>query len=141
MPHAVVRPHERLCTLRLERHLSIDQLADLAGVRPATICELERGTTHIPQRRTLAKLAAAYGLSLDEFRRQIGMHGHLDSVPAPRQDPAAPPRLSPRAEQIASWVDTLPVEEQVLIERLCGYLHARRYVNLAPDALVGDGHA
>src|SRR5919199_2202801 len=111
---AAVPPHRRLWQLRRERQLSMAELAKLAGVRPATICELERGTTQIPQSRTLAKLAAAYGLSLDEFRRQIGMHGHLDSVPAPRQDPAAQPRLSPRAEQIASWVDTLPVEEQVL---------------------------
>src|SRR5918911_2141474 len=100
LPPPAVLPHRRLWALRTERRISIDQLAELAGVRPATICELERGTTHIPQRRTLAKLAAAYGMSLDEFRRQIGMHGQLDSVPAPRPDPAAPPRLSPRAEQI-----------------------------------------
>ncbi len=134
LPPPAVLPHQRLWALRTERRISIDQLAELAGVRPATICELERGVTQIPQRRTLQKLAAVYGMSVDELRRQIGMHGPLHRAPGPGRDTPEPRRFSPRAEKIAGWVDTLPGEEQALIERLCGYLHARRGVNLAPES-------
>jgi len=37
---------------------------------------------------------------------------------------------SPRAEQIAGLVETLPTEEQEFIHLLCGYLQARRRVDL-----------
>src|SRR3954447_15000606 len=72
-----VPPHVRLAALRMERRLSIAQLGALAGLRPTTISDLERGTTLIPQQRTLEKLAETYGISLDELRRAIGMHGPL----------------------------------------------------------------
>ena len=127
-----VLPHRRLWTLRTERRISIDQLAELAGIRPATICELERGATQLPHRRTLARLAAAYGMSLDELRRQIGMHGPLHGAPMPRDDMPAPRRFSLRAEKIAGLVETLPAAEQALIETLCCYFHVRRGVSL-PD--------
>ncbi len=132
LPPPAVLPHRRLWALRTERRISIDQLAELAGVRPATICELERGATQMPHRRTLAKLAAAYGMSLDELRRQIGMHGPLHGAPMPQSDIPALRRYSLRAEKIAGMVDTLPVEEQALIETLCTYFHVRRGVRL-PD--------
>ena len=130
LPPPAVLPHQRLWALRTERRISIDQLAELAGVRPATICELERGVTQIPQRRTLQKLAAVYGMSVDELRRQIGMHGPLHRAAGPGHETPEPRRFSPRAEKIAGWVDTLPIKEQEFIERLCGCLHARRQVNL-----------
>lgn len=135
LPPPPVLPHQRLSALRTERRISIDQLAELAGVRPATICDLERGVTQIPQRRTLQKLAAVYGMSLDELRRQIGMHGPLHLAPGLGHDRPEPCRLSPRAEKIAGWVDTLPIQEQEFVERLCGYLHARRGVNLALESM------
>ncbi len=130
LPPPAVLPHQRLWALRTERRISIDQLAELAGVRPATICELERGVTQIPQRRTLQKLAAVYGMSVDELRRQIGMHGPLHRAPGPGHETPEGRRFSPRAEKIAGWVDTLPSEEQEYVERLCALLHARRGVNL-----------
>ncbi len=135
LPPPGVLPHQRLWALRAERRISIDQLAALAGVRPATICDLERGVTQVPQQRTLQKLAAAYGMSVDELRRQIGMHGPLHR--APELGHAAPEgrRFSPRAEKIAGWVDTLPIADQEYIEHLCACLHARRGVNVDPEHL------
>src|SRR3712207_5854189 len=101
LPAPAVLPHQRLWALRAERRISIDQLAELAGVRPATICDLERGLTQIPQRRTLQKLAAAFGMSVDELRRQIGMHGPLHRAPELGHAVTAGRHLSPRAEMIA----------------------------------------
>jgi len=135
LPAPAVLPHQRLWALRAERRISIDQLATLAGVRPGTICDLERGVTQVPQQRTLQKLAAAYGMSVDELRRQIGMHGPLHRARGLGHDEPEPRRLSPRAEKIAGWVDTLPSEEQEYVERLCALLHARRGVTLAPEHL------
>ena len=132
LPPAGVPPHRRLWQLRTERRISLAELGRLAGLRPATICEIERGKTDMPEPRTLEKLAAAFGLSPAERRRQLGMNGPLHGLPTPEHDGIERRRWSPRAEQIAELVETLPVEEQELIHRLCGYLQARRRVDLNP---------
>jgi len=134
-----VRPHERLRALRTERGLSQSQFAALAGVRKATVVAIERGETLMPNQGTLLKLAVVLGMTLDDLRRQTGMFGPL-YVPA-MTDPARVAaaqrrRFSPRAEQIAALVDTLPVKEQELIETLCRYFRARRDVRLAEHETV-----
>src|ERR671933_693689 len=101
-PPARTPPHRRFWQLRRERQLSMAELAKLAGVRPATICELERGTTRMPQPRTLAKLATVFGMSLDDFRRALGMHGPASWPGALERDGLDDrPGLSPRAQQLA----------------------------------------
>lgn len=136
LPPAGVLPHERLVTLRRERRLSQAQLAALAGIRKATVVELERGRTQVPNQSTLRRLATVFGMSLDEFRRSLGMHGALQVAPPPEGSSPEGRRLSPRAEQLAGLFDTLPVGEQELIERLCGYFHARRSI-----AMPAEGQA
>lgn len=136
LPSGGVPPHRRLWSLRRERRLSITQLAALAGVRRGTICEFERGMTHMPHRRTLAKLAAAFGLSFDEFQRSLGIHGPL-FVPSAQQGATSERGVwSPRTEHIAALVETLPAAEQELIATLCAYLHARRDLKLPADPQV-----
>ena len=139
IPAPAVRPHERLRALRTERGLSQAQFATLAGVRKATVVAIERGETLMPNQGTLLKLAVVLGMTLDDLRRQTGMFGPLYVPPTtdPAQAAAAQDRrFSPRAEQIAALVDTLPVKEQELIETLCRYFRARRDVRLAEHETV-----
>src|SRR5829696_7739163 len=56
----------RLRVLRAERGLTVRQVADLSGVAKETISQVERGERH-PYDRTLAKLAAAYGVPVKEL--------------------------------------------------------------------------
>ncbi len=138
VPVPTVRPHERLRALRTERGLSQAQFAALAGVRKATVVAIERGETLMPNQGTLLKLAVVLGMTLDDLRRQAGMFGPLYVPPtvAPAPHAAASRRFSPRAEQIAALVDTLPVKEQELIETLCRYFRAREDVRLAEHETV-----
>ncbi|HZG66766.1 MAG TPA: helix-turn-helix transcriptional regulator [Herpetosiphonaceae bacterium] len=135
VPAMGVPPHQRLGLLRRERRLSMNQLAALAGVRVATICEFERGLTQGLHERTLEKLAGAFGLSLPDFRRTLGMHGPLFTPPTLQGETTGQRRWSGRTEQIAELVETLPAAEQELIARLCAYLHARRGVELPRELL------
>jgi transcriptional regulator with XRE-family HTH domain len=56
----------RLRVLRAERGLTVRQVAELSGVAKETISQVERGERH-PYDRTLAKLAAAYGVPVAEL--------------------------------------------------------------------------
>jgi transcriptional regulator with XRE-family HTH domain len=56
----------RLRLLRVERQLSLRQAAAHAGVVKETISDIERGVTH-PQDVTLAKLAKAYGVPVEDL--------------------------------------------------------------------------
>ena len=78
----------RLRVLRAERGLSLREASSLTGVRPGTLSELERGLRH-PQDLTLAKIAAAYGVSVEEL---------LDLEEEPRGNEAGEPVLSGKAE-------------------------------------------
>lgn len=127
---AVVPPHVRLAALRMERRLSIAQLAALAGLRPTTISDLERGTTLIPRQRTLAKLAATYGMSLEKLQREIGMCGPPHEAAATQHDEPEAHTFSPCAEEIAGLVDTLPVQERQFVLAMCRLLRARQDVEL-----------
>ncbi len=127
---AVVPPHVRLAALRMERRLSIARLAALAGLRPTTISDLERGTTLIPRQRTLEKLAAVYGLPLDELQREIGMVGPRHELSTIQRDEPESRSLGPCAAEIARLVDTLPTHERQLVLAMCRLLHARQQVAL-----------
>ena len=62
-----------LAALRRRHLMSQRALAQKAGVSPATLVAIERGTVR-PAYRTMAKVAAALGidpLEVDEFRRAI----------------------------------------------------------------------
>ena len=133
LPLAGVPPHRRLWELRMERGLSQASVAALAGLKKETVGRIERGQTQMPEAATLAKLAAVFGMSLDELRRRIGMHGPLHLVP-PRQPEAPQERqVSPAAAEIARLVDTLPVEEREYILALCRLLYHRRGLHLPAD--------
>jgi transcriptional regulator with XRE-family HTH domain len=56
----------KLRLLRVERQMSLRQAAAKAGVVKETISDIERGLTH-PQDVTLAKLARAYGVPVEEL--------------------------------------------------------------------------
>src|SRR5687768_14101920 len=56
----------RLRVLRAERGLTVRQVAELSGLTKETINRLETGKTH-PYDRTLAKIAKAYGVPLEEL--------------------------------------------------------------------------
>src|SRR5918992_933488 len=56
----------RLRVLRAERGLTVRQVAELSGVAKETISQVERGERH-PYDRTLAKLAHAYGVPVEDL--------------------------------------------------------------------------
>jgi transcriptional regulator with XRE-family HTH domain len=59
----------RLRVLRAERGLTVRQVAELSGVAKETISQVERGERH-PYDRTLAKLAHAYGVPVEELLKE-----------------------------------------------------------------------
>jgi transcriptional regulator with XRE-family HTH domain len=56
----------RLRVLRAERGLTVRQVAERSGVAKETVSQVERGERH-PYDRTLAKLARAYGVPVEEL--------------------------------------------------------------------------
>jgi len=71
----VLMPHvdgEKLRRLREERFLSHRELANLAGVSPTTVINLETNEEISPQRRTIRKLARALEVDPHELTRRAG---------------------------------------------------------------------
>jgi transcriptional regulator with XRE-family HTH domain len=95
----------RLRLLRVERQLSLRQAAVRAGVVKETISDIERGVTH-PQDVTLAKLAKAYGVpvedlledgpSLTELHEEAGCETDWLTKPEEEWRASWPPSLTPR---------------------------------------------
>lgn len=56
--------------LRKEKGMSVNLLADLAGVAPATVYRIEDGST-IPQVKVMEKLAVPLGLHLNDLIDQL----------------------------------------------------------------------
>lgn len=52
---------------RLEKHLSQEELAKLAGVSRQTVCGLESGAIKITTTETLIKIAAALGKKVSDI--------------------------------------------------------------------------
>lgn len=58
---------ERVKGLRKGMLLTQHALAGKAGLRPETISRIERGAVENPETDTLAKLARAFGVKIDEI--------------------------------------------------------------------------
>ena len=71
----------RLRLLRVERQLSLRQAAARAGVVKETISDIERGVTH-PQDVTLAKLAKAYGVPVEDLLEKEPLLLSLEEIHA-----------------------------------------------------------
>jgi|SRR5215217_274678 len=71
----------RLRVLRAERGLTVRQVAALSGVAKETISQIERGERH-PYDRTLAKLAQAYGVPVEELLGEPVLTGPKAKAPA-----------------------------------------------------------
>ena len=72
----------RLRVLRAERGLTVRQVAELSGVAKETISQVERGERH-PYDRTLAKLAHAYGVPVEDLLEQPALAGAPGKAYAP----------------------------------------------------------
>jgi len=59
--------------------LTVAELAGAAGLHPATVHRLVRGTTRAPRPVTLRKLARALSVPLEELTDQIELHALSDS--------------------------------------------------------------
>jgi transcriptional regulator with XRE-family HTH domain len=85
----------KLRVLRAERQLSLREAAKLAGVRPATLSELERGRRH-PHDLTLSRIARAYDVPVDELIEEEPVASPLAEAPSrpPREETAGAGRVS-----------------------------------------------
>jgi transcriptional regulator with XRE-family HTH domain len=68
----------RLRVLRAERGLTVRQVAELSGVAKETISQVERGERH-PYDRTLAKLAHAYDVPVEELLEEPALAGKAEA--------------------------------------------------------------
>jgi transcriptional regulator with XRE-family HTH domain len=97
----------RLRVLRAERGLTVRQVAEASGVAKETISQIERGERH-PYDRTLAKLAKAYDVPVEELLEEPVP---LEQAPAkpgsghPADSEAEEPRLSFLAQGILKAAD------------------------------------
>jgi len=92
-------------TLRDDRRMTLDALADAAGVSASYLSEIERGLKR-PSSDVVAKVAKAFGMSpsgLLEYVETISGHGVVAYMMAPKDQPprpmpAEPPVAAPSAE-------------------------------------------
>jgi transcriptional regulator with XRE-family HTH domain len=68
----------KLRVLRAERGLTVRQVAELSGVAKETISQVERGERH-PYDRTLAKLAHAYDVPVEELLEEPALAGKAEA--------------------------------------------------------------
>ena len=99
----------RLRVLRAERGLTVRQVAELSGVAKETVSQIERGERH-PYDRTLAKLAHAYGVPIEELLEEPALAGKADAPTTGRGE-------EPRGRKIRITVtDTAGVTDSVEVE-------------------------
>jgi transcriptional regulator with XRE-family HTH domain len=99
----------RLRVLRAERGLTVRQVAELSGVAKETVSQIERGERH-PYDRTLAKLAHAYGVPIEELLEEPALAGKADAPTTGRGE-------EPRGRKIRRTVtDTAGVTDSVEIK-------------------------
>jgi transcriptional regulator with XRE-family HTH domain len=77
---------ERLRVLRAQRGLSLTEAAGRAGIQRQTLAFLERGERR-PHTPTLAKIAAAYGVPVEELLEleEPALAGKAEAPPSPEQ--------------------------------------------------------
>jgi transcriptional regulator with XRE-family HTH domain len=88
----------RLRVLRAERGLTIRQVAEKSGVDKVTISRIERGERH-PYDTTLAKLARAYGVPVEELLEEPAIAGKAEAPALPGQPPTGERRPSRRGPE------------------------------------------
>ena len=97
-----------LFTLRMERRMTVEALAEALGVTPEIICEWECAKTS-PSLDQMNRLAKVYGIPLDEVIRNPNPHKPLEipaPTPAPAEEAAAP------AEEPVPEAEPEPIPEQ-----------------------------
>lgn len=111
----------RLEEMRRERHLSQRALAGLATLHRETIGRLEAGVTKYPQWSTLECLADAFGMTVTQLQRELGMEGRGREIgyhPPPRHYSAV-------ASRCAGMIEKMTPRQQGYIEGLCMQMVAR----------------
>lgn len=81
--------------LRVHAQLTQEELAEVSGVRPRTVSDLERGVATTPQRETIRRLADALSLS-GKARAQFEAIARGREIPAVADGPTAATRTLPR---------------------------------------------
>ena len=96
-----------LRTARERAGLSQHQLAEEAGLAGNHLQRLESGTKALPRFDTVARLAAALGLSLDDIAAELGYRGRPESAPV---DPERAQRLMRVLSGVQTSIKTLDAE-------------------------------
>lgn len=114
----------RLRELRKQKGLTVERLADLAGINVSILYRLERGGFAPPSRRTLQRLAHALQVRLDDL--------------APTQRMGEEPVELAEVVGLLPRLDPLSREERLLLQDLIDWWAVRReqYLVLGP---VGAG--
>lgn len=63
--------------LRNDRYLSVRDLAEMAGVTPATVSYIENGKT-VPRQKSMRKLAAALGVEPSDVQEFVDARAHWE---------------------------------------------------------------
>jgi transcriptional regulator with XRE-family HTH domain len=111
----------KLRVLRAERGLTVRQVAELSGVAKETISQVERGERH-PYDRTLAKLAHAYDVPVNELLEEPALAGKKAEAPDTGQ-----PQTSTRLTAVESEQALARVLEPARAEVLRDQQAANRF--------------
>ena len=110
-----------LFSLRMERHMTVETLAEALGVTPEIVCEWECAKTS-PSLDQMNRLAKVYGIPLDEIIRNPKPRKPVEiptvsveeaeapaeipeEAPAEEVDEAIVPEGEPEAPRRSRWVD------------------------------------
>jgi transcriptional regulator with XRE-family HTH domain len=102
----------KLRVLRAERGLTVRQAAEISGVAKETISQIERGERH-PYDRTIAKLAHAYDVPVEELLEEPVLAGSPKAEPPPETGPASLTR-----EQAAASLQRLQSPPEIELDQL-----------------------
>lgn len=97
----------RLRVLRAERGLSLTEAAERAGIQRQTLARLERGDRH-PHDVTLAKLAHAYGVPVEDLLEEPAPLSEASATGQPETGPSG--RSRSRSGSSAEPHLTIPEE-------------------------------
>jgi transcriptional regulator with XRE-family HTH domain len=117
---STITVESRLREMRLNRGLSQDQLADLAGMHRNTIYRLEAGLTKEVTQDHAVALAAA----LHSTPRELALTIHRAGIDAPRSVRFR--QLSPEQRQLIDELMALPAEDYATINAALQTLRAAK---------------
>lgn len=97
---------QRIQDLRTAHDLQQREVAKLAGITPAFLCDIERGRTN-PSLDTCARLAVVFSLSLQDLMTGVNFNGGrtLGALPAGLRQLAQHPEFGPQLN--ADWLHLL----------------------------------